>query len=329
MKAWVCSRFGKPYDLDLLEYPQRSPGPGEVLVEMHAAGVNFGERLVLSGEYQVRPPLPYVFGVDGSGVVLACGAGATRFRPGDEVVIQNSDLTGGCCAERITVPERLVFSKPPRLSFAQAAALSPYFTVFHAFRRRAPVRRGEVLVVHGASGGIGLAAVELGKVRGAVVIGVAGDDEKLKAVAAKGADHLVNYNSCDLKDEIRRLTEGRGADVHCDPVGGAAFEASLRAIAPGGRLLVMGATSGRWATPAMNIVLVKMISIVGVEPRAFLQLRPDLARADIERTLQLAQDGRIDPVVGCEFGFDELNDAFRVIEGRALVGRAVLRCPAG
>lgn len=326
MKAWVCRRYGKSYELEIANLPERLPQTGEVLVEIRAAGVNFGERLVLSGEYQIRPPLPYIFGVDGSGVVLACGEGVSRFRPGDEVVIQNSDMTGGCCAERITLSERLVFAKPPRLSFAQAAALSPHFTVFHAFRRRAPLRRGEVLVVHGASGGIGLAAVQIGKARGATVVGVGGSDEKLKMVTAQGADHVVNYNACDVKDEIRRLTGGRGADVICDPVGGAAFEASMRAIAPGGRVLIMGFTSGRWEKAATNIVLVKMISIIGIEPRAFLQLKPDLARADIERVLRMAEEGRVDPVVGKTFRFEDLEEAFHAIETRSLVGRAVLDC---
>jgi NADPH:quinone reductase len=330
MKAWVCERFLDPYELSLIDTPVPDLGPGDVHIAMRAAGVAFGETLVMNGTYQIRPPLPYVPGSEISGVVAAVGAEVDTVDVGDEVMVASFGITGGGFAEIMRTQPRFLHRKPKRLTFAQGASLANnYFTAYHAFLRRGMLQPGETLVVHGASGAVGIAGVQIGKMMGATVIGTGSDDEKLKVASALGADHVVNVTREPMRERLLELTNGRGADVFLDPVGGDVFDLSMRAIAPGGRILVVGATSGRYATPRTNIVLVKMISIIGIEGRQYIENSNGVGTQDFQDMLHLIEAGRIEPYVGAEFPFEQLPEAFEHLLSRRSVGKVVLVNPAG
>jgi NADPH2:quinone reductase len=326
MKAWVCHSYVSPFEIAIEEIPVPDLGPGDVLIEVAAAGLTFGETLVLQGEYQLTPPLPYVPCSELSGVVRACGDGVTRFRPGDSVIAFSFSLSGGALAEFAVMPEGFVFPKPPQVGFVEAAAIPiNFWTAFNALHRRGALRPSETLVVHGATGGVGLAAVQIGKAIGATVIATGGDDAKLEIVKALGADHVLNHRTQDLRETIKGLTGGRGADVFVDPVGGELFDLSMRAIAPGGRILVVGFTSGQWAQAKTNILLVKMISVIGVEARLAIETTGGEGMADFLDMLEWVNSGRISPFVSQVFEFNQAVEGFQAILSRSHVGKCVLR----
>lgn len=326
MKAWVCRSYVSPFEIAIEEIPVPDPGPGEVLIEVAAAGLTFGETLVLQGQYQLTPPLPYVPCSELSGVVRACGDGVTRFRPGDAVIAFSFSLRGGALAKFSVMPEGFVFPKPQQVGFVEAAAIPiNFWTAFNALHRRGALRPSETLVVHGATGGVGLAAVQIGKAIGATVIATGGEDAKLEVVKSLGADHVLNHRTQDLREAIKGLTGGRGADVFFDPVGGDLFDLSMRAIAPGGRILVVGFTSGQWAQAKTNILLVKMISVIGVEARLAIETTGGEGMADFLEMLEWVNSGRISPFVSQVFEFEQAVEGFHAILSRSHVGKCILR----
>lgn len=325
MKAWTCHRFTKPFEIKLNEAPMPEPGPGEVRIKVHAAGVSFGETLILDGTYQKTPPLPYIPSSEMAGVIDACGAGVTRLKPGDRVAAFSVSLTGGGLAEYCVLPEEFVHQIPGALDFAEAAGfLMNHWTAFNALVRRAGLQAGETLVVHGATGGAGSAAVDVGKAIGATVIATGSDDERLAAVPA---EHRINHRTQPLREAVLALTNGRGADVYFDPVGGEIFHQSMRAIAPGGRILVIGFTSGEPALVRTNIVLVKMISIIGVEGRLAIERMGQQGWDDFREMLAWAEAGRIAPGKSIHFAFEDAPAAFNHLLNRRHVGKCVVLAP--
>lgn len=255
MKAVLCKAFGPAETLVLEEVASPVPKKNEILLDVHAAGVNFPDTLIIEGKYQFKPPFPFSPGGEAAGVVSAVGEKIGHLKPGDRVMA----LTGwGSFAEQVAVPGYNVLPIPAAMDFNTAAAFSmTYGTSMHALKQRGNLQPGETLLVLGASGGVGLAAVEIGKAMGARVIAAASSAEKLAVAKAAGADELINYSETSLKDEIKRLTDGNGADVIYDPVGGDLFDQAIRSIAWNGRLLVVGFASGRIPELPVNLALLK------------------------------------------------------------------------
>ena len=294
MKAWVCRRYVDPFDLAIEDIQTPVPGPAQVLIEVAAAGFALGETLVLNGTYQVRPPLPYVPSNELSGVVRAVGEGMTRFQPGDRVVAFSFNLHGGTMATFAVMPQSYVFALSAGLSFEQGAAFPVNtWTAFNALYRRGRLEAGETLVVHGATGGVGVAAIQIGKAMGATVIATGGDDAGLDTVRCLGADHVLNHRTCDIRQSIKALTGGRGADVFVDPVGSEMFEASMQAVAPGGRILVVGFTRVQWSHARTNVLLVKMAAVICVEARLAIETTGAQGLADFHLMLDWIEEGRL------------------------------------
>ena len=264
MKAWVCPAFGDPSVLRIGERPATDPDANEVRIRLAAAGVNFPDLLSIAGTYPIRSDPPFVPGVEGAGTVIACGPDVRRLRVGERVCWQNNERKGSF-AEEAVLPETAIARVPDGVPLDIAACVpTAYGTAYFALTHRAALRPGEVLVVHGASGGVGLAAVQLGKLLGATVIATGADAAKLAIVRQLGADHVIDVSAGSVRERILELTAGSGADVYFDPVGGELFEASLRAIAPYGRVLVIGFTSGQFPVARANILLIKAVSVIGV-----------------------------------------------------------------
>ena len=272
MKAVLCKAFGPADTLVLEEVASPEPKKNEVLIEVHAAAVNFPDTLIIEGKYQVKPPFPFSPVGEAAGIVAAVGEKVSHLKPGDRVMA----LTGwGSFAEQVAAPAYNVMPIPKGIDFNSAAAFGmTYGTSMHALKQRANLKAGETLLVLGASGGVGLAAVEIGKAMGARVIAAASSAEKLEVARAAGADELINYSSEDLKERVKALTGGQGADVIYDPVGGDLFDAAVRAINWNGRLLVVGFASGRIPELPVNLALLKGASVVGVFWGSFAQRQP-------------------------------------------------------
>ncbi|MFP3944965.1 MAG: NADPH:quinone oxidoreductase family protein [Alphaproteobacteria bacterium] len=297
------------------------PGPEEVRVRMKAAGLNFPDLLMTQGRYQHRPELPFVPGMEGAGEVVAAGAGVTGFGPGDAVI---ASARTGLMAEEANVPAAQVRPKPASLSWEQAAGfVTAYLTAHVALVRRAALEPGETLLVHGAGGGVGLAAVETGKILGATVIACAGTEAKRRAAQEAGADHVLD-SSGGFREQVKQLTAGCGADVIYDPVGGDVFDESLRCIAWGGRLLVVGFASGRIPSVPANLPLIKGFSVVGVRAGEYGRRDPEKGAENVEAVLRRAEEGRLHPHVGLAVPFGRAVDAFRAMKARRLVGKAVI-----
>lgn len=324
MRALVCPRFGDPSVVTLQEWPETAPGRGEVRVLIHAAGVNYPDVLSIAGTYPVKSEPPFVPGIEGAGEVLDCGPEVDGVRPGDRVCWQDNTVKGGF-AEQVTLPAIRLSKLPDELDYVRAASVpTVYGTALFALDHRAQLRPGEVLVVHGASGGVGLAAVQVGKMMGATVIGTGGDDEKLKVVRENGADHVINYRTESIRDRVLELTDGRGADVYVDPVGGDLFDASMRAIARYGRILVIGFTSGRFAVARTNILLVKGASVIGASYGRYLDHEPEQARAAMGKLLGWIVEGRLRPHVHETFPLSRGVEALQGVVDRRVVGKYVL-----
>ena len=263
MKAVLCKAFGPAETLVLEDVASPAIKKNEILLDVHAAGVNFPDTLIIEGKYQFKPPFPFSPGGEAAGVVSEVGEKVSHLKVGDRVMA----LTGwGSFAEQVAVPGYNVLPIPPSMDFNTAAAFSmTYGTSMHALKQRAHLQPGETLLVLGASGGVGLAAVEIGKAMGARVIAAASSADKLAIAKAAGADELINYSEASLKDEIKRLTDGNGADVIYDPVGGDLFDQAIRAIAWNGRLLVVGFASGRIPELPVNLALLKGAAVVGAD----------------------------------------------------------------
>ncbi|MDH3682643.1 MAG: NADPH:quinone oxidoreductase family protein [Acidimicrobiia bacterium] len=303
------------------------PDPGEVQVAVKACAVNFPDILMIQGKYQFKPPLPFAPGGEAAGDVVAVGPGVEGLAVGDPVAV--SARYGGF-ADVVNVPVSGVVAKPPAMTYAAAASYkTAYLTAWVALTCRGHLTAGETLLVHGATGGVGMAAVDLGKHLGATVIATGGRDDKLAVVAGRGADHVINYTQPDgtlggFRDEVKALTGGRGADVIYDPVGGDVFDESMRCIAVDGRLLTIGFTSGRWPQAPVNLILIKQISVIGVRAGEYGRLYPEEGARNEQAVYDLAADGRIQPYVCASFPLEDGVAALQMLESRNVVGKCVV-----
>ena len=322
MRAIVCKEFGLVENLQLGQLPDPEPGPGEVVIDVTVAAMNFPDILIVEGKYQVRPTPPFSPGLEGTGVISAVGDGVT-LRVGSQVV---AAVTHGSFAEKWLVPATSVLPLPSGLSVEQAAGFTiAYGTVFYALSRRGQVAKGDTLLVLGAAGGVGSAAVELGKIMGATVIAAASTDEKLSFAASLGADHIINYTEQELKRAVRELTDGRGVDVVFDPVGGDLSETAFRAIAWNGRYLVIGFAAGDIPAIPLNLPLLKGASIVGVYWGDWLIKEPRQAAEVVAELYDLAATGRVHPRISDVFALEDFTDAYAALISRTAKGKVVLR----
>jgi NADPH2:quinone reductase len=327
VKAVLCKAFGPPESLVLEEIPAPEAGPGQLLVDVHASSVNFPDVLMIEGKYQNRPPFPFSPGGEIAGVVAAVGEGVSGFSVGDRVF--GGTGVGGF-AEQVAVPAAVMRHMPESMPFNVASAISTtYGTSYYALKQRAGLVAGETLLVLGAAGGVGLAAVELGKALGARVIAAASSEEKLAAAKQAGADELIDYSDGELKDKVRALTDGRGVDVIYDPVGGELFDQCMRSIAWYGRVLVIGFAAGDIPKVPINLILLKSCQVVGVFYGAWSGRFPEEAAANFREILELYTAGRIDPLIGREYPLADYAKALRDLSERRAIGKVVVRIRDG
>jgi NADPH2:quinone reductase len=323
MKAVLCSRFGGPDDLELKDIPEPSAGAGEVVVTVKAAALNFFDTLLIAGKYQIKPPFPFSPASEFAGVVDGVGSGVTGFAPGDRVV---GWMGSGAARERVAVKAERLVPLPAGLDFDRAAGLTvTYGTTVHALKDRAQLKPGETLAVLGAAGGTGLAAIELGKLMGARVIACASSADKLAFAREHGADEAINYGEDDLKDALRRVTDGRGVDVVYDPVGGAYAEAALRSIAWGGRFLVIGFAAGEIPKLPLNLVLLKGCDVRGVFWGQFTERFPEKHRANMAELLQWCAEGKLSAHVHAVYPLEKTAEALKMLADRKAMGKILLR----
>ena len=322
MKAIVCKQFGPPSSLVLEEVELPQPAEKEVLVQVKACGVNFPDTLIIQGLYQYKPELPFTPGSDIAGVVIAVGEKIKHVKPGDEVF--GFVLNGGF-AEQVLVPGNACFPKPPSMGFPVAASfMMAYGTSYHALKDRARLKEGETLLVLGASGGVGLAAVELGKLMGAKVIAAASTDDKLALCKSYGADETVNYQTEDLKSKVKELTDGKGVDVVYDPVGGHYSEAALRATGWKGRFLVVGFAAGDIPKIPLNLPLLKGCSVVGVFWGNFAMKETQKNMANTLELMQWYGEGKLKPHIHQVYALGDTSQALEEMMNRKVKGKIVI-----
>jgi NADPH2:quinone reductase len=322
MKAIVCTKFGLPSELELLDVPKLEPKAKEVLIQINTASVNFPDTLIIQGLYQFKPPLPFTPGSDVAGTVLKVGEGVKHLKAGDAVF--GTAMTGAF-AEEVVVPVANCFPKPPMLEDGIAASfMIAYGTSMHALKDRAKLQTGETLLVLGAAGGVGLSAVEIGKVMGATVIAAASTDEKLALCKEYGATHTINYTTENLKERVKELTKGKGVDVIYDPVGGDYSEAALRAMGWNGRFLVVGFASGTIPKIPLNLPLLKSCQIVGVFWGSFAQQFPSKNMANVMQLLQWYAEGKIKPHIHQRYSLEDTPKALEAILNREVRGKVVI-----
>jgi NADPH2:quinone reductase len=322
MKALVCPAFGPLENLRFGDLPDPQPGPGEVLIEVRAAGVNFPDVLIVQGKYQFRPEPPFAPGGEVAGVVRSVGTGVERFKPGDRVL---ATMISGGYAELAVAKERQVLRLPDGLDDRVASAFAlTYGTSYHALKDRAALKAGETLLVLGAAGGVGLAAVEIGAAMGARVIAAASSDDKLVMAREHGAQEAINYATEDLRTRIKDLTQGRGVDVIYDPVGGDMAETALRSIAWEGRFLVVGFAAGEIPKLPLNLVLLKGCQVVGVFWGAFAEREPHRNEANLKEMVGWYREGRIKPHIDGVYPLDQSIEALRRIAARQVRGKLVI-----
>ncbi len=323
MKAIQCLEWGGPEMLRVVDLPLPVPAAGEVRIRISAAGVNFPDALIIQKKYQVQPQLPFTPGTEVAGTVDAVGENVSGLRPGDTVV---AFVGIGGFADYVCARETQVAPLPSSVDMAVAAGFTlTYATSQHALAGRAQLKRGETLLVLGAGGGVGLAAVELGKLAGARVIAAASSGDKLDAARRLGADELIDYSSTDLREEIRSLTDGRGVDVAYDPVGGAYTVAALRALAWRGRLVVIGFAAGEIPQLPANLLLLKEVSAVGVYWGEFAKRDPAGNRTLLSQLLGWLAEGKLRPYVSKQYPLDETPQALQDLLARRAVGKLVIR----
>ena len=322
MKAVLCETWGGPEKLRLASVALRDPGPGEVKIRVRAAGVNFPDVLMIQKKYQVQPELPFTPGSEVAGEVMAVGPGVEAFRTGQRVMAYC--MLGGF-AEQAIAAAAACFALPETLDYpAGASVLLAYGTSWYALRDRAALRRGETLLVLGAAGGVGLAAVDIGKAFGARVIAAASSGEKLAVCRQHGAAALINYRTENLREAIARLTERRGPDVIYDPVGGATTEQAFRSIAWRGRHLVVGFAEGSIPALPMNLPLLKGASVVGVFWGEHMKREKQLYRDETEDLLARLAGGELRPLVSRSYPLDQAPQALADMAGRKVVGKIVV-----
>lgn len=326
MKAVVCKSYGPPENLVLEEVEDPVAGENEAVVEVYAASLNFPDGLQIQGKYQFQPPMPFSPGSEVGGIIKSVGPGLKGFKPGDRVMATPG--IGGL-AEQVLVKEDGLRKIPDSMDFKTAAGFAMvYTTSYYALKQRAQLQAGETLLVLGASGGVGLAAVELGKLMGAKVIAAASSDEKLEFVNRLQPDALLNYGDGDLKEKVKALTDDKGADVIYDPVGGDLFDQSCRCINWNGRLLVIGFASGRIPEYKANLALLKGSSMVGVFLGRFRKEEPQEYERNFAELLRLYDEGKLSPIVTESFPMNDYVEAFKVFSERRVMGKVTLEIKA-
>jgi len=322
MKALRCHAFGPVGHLAVEDVPPLVPGPRQAVVSVKAAGVNFPDTLIVQGKYQIKPELPFTPGAEFAGTVKAVGESVANVKPGDAV--SGVGVTGAFAEEALIDAASLV-ALPPDPDFAVAAALTmAYGTTIHALKDRAQIVRGETLLVLGAGGGVGLAAVEIGKLLGATVIAAASTDAKLEVCTKHGAEAVINYDREDMKERVRALTGGRGVDVVYDPVGGAYTTAAARCVAWNGRYLVIGFAAGEIPQIPLNLPLLKGYSIVGVYWGGFVQRDPAANAANMKQLIDWIAAGKLVPLISARYPLLQAVDALFAIMRREVTGKIVI-----
>ncbi|MFZ4789645.1 MAG: NADPH:quinone oxidoreductase family protein [Candidatus Competibacteraceae bacterium] len=322
MKAIVCHELTGPSALRLEEVPEPHPTPGQVRVKVRACGVNFADSLIIRGQYQMQPPLPFSPGFEVAGEVLELGAGVNGIAVGDRVI----GMAGhGGYAEQAVINAKRCVPMPTAMSFTHGAAFPVVFGTSHiALWHRARLQAGETLVVHGASGGVGLTAVAIGKQLGAAVIATASSPEKLEIARQQGADYLINSSTEEVRVRIKALTGGRGADVIYDPVGGDLFTASLRSIAFEGRILVIGFAGGTVPQIPANHLLVKNVAVIGVNWPAYAELNPQVMTTSFRILMDWYQAGTIKPHISATYPLEQAVEALNQVITRQSTGKVVI-----
>ena len=321
MRAVICRAWGPIDDLTVEDVAPPMPGRGQVVIDVHATGVNYADSIMVAGRYQTRPTLPFSPGLEAAGVVTQCGDGVTRYKPGDHVM---AILAYGGFAERAAADEVETFAIPSTMPFDEAGAFPIAYISSHvAIRWQGRLEAGETLLVLGAAGGVGLTAVEIGKAMGARVIAAASTDEKLAVARERGADALVNYASEKLTDRVMELTDGKGASVCFDPVGGELFDAALSSLGWGGRILLIGFVAGVPNIPA-NRLLVKHRSALGSSLRYFRWHAPDKLRWTVDELLQWYAAGKLKPCVTHRLPLERTMEAIRLLTDRKAHGKVVV-----
>jgi NADPH2:quinone reductase len=322
LRAVLCKELGPPEKLVVEQVPSPRPGKGQVVISVKAAGVNFPDTLIIQGKYQFKPEPPFSPGGEVAGVIKEIGEGVTRVKPGDRVIVAS---THGGFAEEMAADADRVIAMPDAMEFVPASAfILTYGTSYHGLKDRAKLASGETLLVLGASGGVGLAAIQLGKAMGAKVIAAASSAAKLQVCRASGADELINYASDDLRARIKAITDGRGVDVVYDPVGGRYSEPALRDTAWNGRFLVVGFAAGDIPKVPLNLPLLKGCSIVGVFWGAFTRAEPDNNRRNNEELMQLYLAGKIKPHIHATYPLERAAEALNEVLNRRVSGKVVL-----
>ncbi|MEI7970226.1 MAG: NADPH:quinone oxidoreductase family protein [Betaproteobacteria bacterium] len=322
MKAVLCKKLGLPDDLVVEDIPSLHPRAGQVVLSVRAAGVNFPDTLIIQGKYQFKPETPFSPGGEVAGVVREVGEGVTGVKPGDRVIA--AATWGGFAEEMVADADRLV-PMPDEMDFVPASAfILTYGTSYHALKDRAQLKAGETLLVLGASGGVGLAAVQIGKAMGARVIAAASSDAKLQICRENGADEVINYGTEDLRTRVKQLTAGKGVDVVYDPVGGPYSEPALRDMAWNGRFLVVGFAAGDIPRVPLNLALLKGCSIVGVFWGAFTRNEAERNRRNNQELMALYSRGQVRPYIHATYPLERAAEALNEVLNKRVSGKVVL-----
>jgi len=323
MKAILCKSWGLPDTLVVEELPDVVPGPGQVAIDVQAAGVNFPDVLIIQNKYQFKPELPFTPGSELAGVIRAVGDGVTHLKVGDKVL---AFVSQGAFAQQIAVSAQMVMPMPPGLDFDTAAAVTlTYGTSHHAVVDRAQLKAGETMLVLGAAGGVGLAAIEIGKALGARVIAAASTDEKLEICKQHGADATINYSTQDLREAIKAATDGKGPDVIYDPVGGVYAEPAFRSIGWRGRYLVIGFANGEIPKLPLNLTLLKGASLVGVFWGEFAKREPKANQAAMRELMGWMAEGKIRPHISGRYALKDTAHALNDMAARKVTGKVVIQ----
>mgnify|MGYP002073823392 CR=1 FL=1 len=322
MKAMLCTAYGPPESLKLTEIASPPVGKGQVRVAIHASGVNFPDTLIIQGKYQFKPEMPFAPGHEVAGDVVEVGEGVTGYKKGDRVI----GMVGhGGYADEAVIDTANLLRMPANMSYADGAAFTmTYGTSYYALKQRGELKPGETLLVLGAAGGVGLTAVELGKLMGAKVIAAAGSDDKLELTRKYGAEQVINYSKEKIRDRVKEMTGGKGADVIYDAVGGDAFDEAIRSINWLGRLLVIGFASGRIPSLPANLALLKSCDVRGVFYGAWRARDPKDAAKNFEEMLAWYAQGKLKPHVSMTFPLDKAADAMNALLSRKATGKIVL-----
>lgn len=319
-KAILLTENGGPEVLQLVDMTLPELGPNDVLVDMKAAGVSFVDVLMVAGQYQFKPELPFVPGQEGAGIVQEVGSAVTRVRPGDRVMTSHSP---GAFTELAVLDEKRVTPLPDTIDFVTGASFRSNYATALLAMQRARLQAGEVLLVHGATGGVGAATVQVGKMMGATVIATGGSDDKLATVKTLGADYTINYTD-GFREEVKALTGGKGADVIMDPVGGDVFDESMRCINYLGRIVIIGFTGGRPALAKTNHLLIKDATVIGMTVGSFSAHEPEAAARNTAQILDWVADGTLKPYISHQLPLAQAAEAMQLIKDRKVVSKVVL-----